>query len=101
MGKQINYWLKHGEFLQIAQAALDCGCVIVKSDLGKIKYGQTLDIITEDKCRYYFYLSEAGALMAQQIPFQSGQLIGYNAAGNTVIEAGLRKTGIQETKMEV
>ena len=61
MGKQINYWLK---------------------------YGKTLDIITEDKCCYYFYLPEAGTLMAQQIPFQSGQLIGYNAACNTVIEAG-------------
>lgn len=61
MGKQINYWLK---------------------------YGKTLDIITEDKCCYYFHLPEAGTLMAQQIPFQSGQLIGYNAACNTVIEAG-------------
>ncbi len=88
MGKQINYWLKYEEFLQIAQAALDYGCVIVKPDLGKIKYGQTLDIITEDKCRYYFYLPEAGTLMAQPIPFQSEPVIGYNAAGNTVIEAG-------------
>ena len=88
MGKQINYWLKYEEFLQIAQAALDYGCVIVKPDLGKIKYGKTLDIITEDKCRYYFYLPEAGTLMAQPIPFQSEPVIGYNAAGNTVIEAG-------------
>ena len=88
MGKQINYWLKYEEFLRIAQAALDCGCVILKPDPEKMKYGQTLDMITEDKCRYYFYLPEAGALMAQQIPFQSEPVIGYNAAGNTVIEAG-------------
>ena len=88
MGKQINYWLKHEDFLQIAQAALDSGCVIIRPDPGKMKYGQTLDMITDDKCRYYFYLPEAGAMMAQQIPFQSEQTIGYNAAGNTVIEAG-------------
>ena len=99
MGKQIDYWLKYEGFLQIAQAALDYGCVIVKPDLGKIKYGKTLDIITEDKCRYYFYLPEAGTLMTQQIPFQSGQLIGYNAAGNTVIEAGF--SFIHDNKKEI
>lgn len=99
MGKQINYWLKYEEFLQIAQAALDYGCVIVKPDLEKIKYGQTLDIITEDKCCYYFYLPEAGTLMAQQIPFQSEQLIGYNGAGNTVIEAGF--SFIHDNKKEI
>ena len=88
MGKQINYWLKYEEFLQIAQVALDCGCIIIKPDSEKIKYGRSLDIITEDKCRYYFYLPEAGSLMVQEIPFQGGQMTGYNAAGNTVIEAG-------------
>lgn len=60
MGKQINYWLKYEEFLQIAQAALDCGCIIIKPDSEEIRYGQSLDIITEDECRYYFYLPEAG-----------------------------------------
>lgn len=30
---------------------------------------------------------EAGSLMAQQIPFQNELMIGYNVAGNTVIEA--------------
>lgn len=99
MGKQINYWLKYEEFLQIAQTALDCGCVIIKTDSGERKYGQTLDIITEDKCRYYFYLPEAGTLMSQQIPFQSEQMIGYNAAGNTVIEAGF--SFIYDNKKEI
>ena len=99
MGKQINYWLKYEEFLKIAQTALDCGCVIIKPDSGKRKYGQTLDIITEDKCRYYFYLPEAGTLMSQQIPFQSEQMIGYNAAGNTVIEAGF--SSIYDNKKEI
>ena len=99
MGKQINYWLKYEEFLQIAQTALDCGCVIIKPDSGKRKYGQTLDIVTDDKCRYYFYLPEAGTLMSQQIPFQSEQMIGYNAAGNTVIEAGF--SSIYDNKKEI
>lgn len=82
MGKQINYWLGREEFLHIAQAALDCGCVIIKPGPGKTEYGQTLDIITEDSRRYYFYLPEAGSLMAQKIPFPDGQMIGYNAAGS-------------------
>lgn len=88
MGKQINYWLNREEFLHIAQTALDCGCVIIKQGPKKMEYGQTLDIITEDSRRYYFYLPEAGSLMAQKVPFPDGQMIGYNAAGNTVIEAG-------------
>ena len=88
MGKQINYWLGHAEFLQIAQTALNCGCVIVKRVSGQWVYGQALDIVTQDEHRYYFYLPEAGKLMDQQIPFLNEQMIGYNAIGNTVIEAG-------------
>lgn len=86
MGKQINYWLLHEDFLQIAQAALDCGCVIVKPVCGKLTYGQSLDIITADHPQYYFHLPEAGRLMARQIPFQDQAMPGYNAVGNTVIE---------------
>lgn len=99
MGKQINYWLKYEEFLQIAQAALDCGCAIIKPDSREMMYGRTLDIITEDKCRYYFYLPEAGALMGQPVPFQSGQTIGYNATGNTVIEAGFSRINDKEKEI--
>lgn len=88
MEKQINYWLGYEDFLQIAQVALDSGCIIIRPDFEKLIYGQTLDMITENKRQYYFYLPEAGKLMAQQIPLQGRQAIGYNAAGNTVIEAG-------------
>jgi len=88
MGKQINYWLGYTDFLQIAQAALDCGCVIIKSISGELVYGQTLDTVTEDEHQYYFYLPEAGKLLGKQIPFQNESLTGYNAVGNTVIEAG-------------
>lgn len=45
MGKQINYWLGYADFLQIAQAALDCGCVRLvpelKNDILSINYGTT------------------------------------------------------------
>ena len=88
MGKQINYWITYKDFLQVAKIALDCGCTIIKPSFEKIMYGQTLDMITENIYRYYFYLPEAGEIMGQQIPFQCEQKIGYNAAGNTVIEAG-------------
>lgn len=88
MGKQINYWLGYTEFLQIAQSALNCGCVIIKPVSGKLIYGQTLDIVTRDEHHYYFYLPEAGKLMGQQMPFPNEQLTGYTAVGNTVIEAG-------------
>lgn len=33
MGRQINYYMEHESFLQVAQLALDCGCEIVKQDL--------------------------------------------------------------------
>lgn len=88
MGKQINYWLGYADFLRIAQAALDCGCVIIKSISGELVYRQTLDTVTENEHRYYFYLPEAGKLMGKQIPFQNESLANYNAVGNTVIEAG-------------
>ena len=99
MGKQINYWLGYTDFLQIAQAALDCGCVIIKPTPEKLIYGQTLDTVTADQHCYYFYLPEAGALMGQQIPFQNGNLSGYNAIGNTVIEAGF--SFIHEEKKKI
>ena len=88
MSKQINYWLGYPDFLQIAQTALDSGCVIIKSISGKLVYGQTLDTVTEDEHRYYFYLPEAGKLLGKQILFQNESLTGYSAVGNTVIEAG-------------
>lgn len=55
--------------------------------------------IGNGKTNYYFYMPEAGTLMAQQIPFQSEQLIGYNAAGNTIIEAGF--SFIHDNKKEI
>lgn len=99
MGKQINYWIDYEDFLEIAQTALDCGCIIIRSSSEKMMYGQSLHIVTEEICQYYFYLPEAGKMMSQQIPFPAEQVIGYNAAGNTVIEAGF--SFINEKEKEI
>lgn len=89
MGKQINYWLGYEDFLQIGQAALDCGCVIIKPVSGKLVYGQNLDMITESEHDYYFYVPEAGKLTGRSIPFDDERAIGnYSAEDNTIIRAG-------------
>ena len=87
MGKQINYWLGYEDFLKIAQAALDCGCIIIKKVSGKLVYGQTLDIVTEHEHYYWFYVPEAGDLSGKTFPFSDIDVQSYLPAGNTVIEA--------------
>ena len=87
MGKQINYWLGYEDFLPIAQAALDSGCIIIKSVGGKLVYGNTLDIVTKDKQYYYFYVPEAGELISRQLPSGDECIGGYDSSGNVVIEA--------------
>lgn len=89
MGKQINYWLGYEDFLQIAGAALESGCVIIRRAAGReAVYGRTVDIISADQYRYFFYVPEAGELMGQALPLERRAFIGYTAAGNTWIEAG-------------
>mgnify|MGYP001100663779 FL=1 len=88
MGKQINYWLGYEDFLKIAQAALECGCVIIKNASGTRMYGQDLDIVTEHEHHYWFYVPEAGGLSGETPPFNGQKIQTYSPAGNTVIEAG-------------
>ena len=49
MGKQINYYMGYTDFLKVAQAAIDSGCVIYRhsKENGKwqLSCGNTLDII--------------------------------------------------------
>ena len=48
MGKQISYWLGYEDFLKIAQAALECGCIIIKKVSGKLEIRlQKLDFLLE------------------------------------------------------
>ena len=88
MGKQINYWLGYEDFLKIAQAALDCGCIIIKKVSGKLIYKRSLDIVTEHEHNYWFYVPEAGVLSGNTLPFNDNDIQGYSPAGNTLIEAG-------------
>ncbi|MCM1235066.1 MAG: hypothetical protein NC489_33625 [Ruminococcus flavefaciens] len=88
MGKQINYWLGYEDFLKIAKAALECGCIIIKNVSGKLVHGQSLDIVTENEHRYWFYVPEAGGLSGKTLPFNDNDIQGYSLTGNTIIEAG-------------
>lgn len=91
MGKQINYWAGYDDFLKIAQAALDCGCIIIKKSKGELLYGQTLDIITEHEYSYWFYVPAAGTLYGKKFPFDNDDIPNYSLAGNTVIQASFSK----------
>lgn len=89
MGKQINYWMGYEDFLQIGQAALEQGCIIIRSVSWKLEYGRNMDMITKSEHNYYFYVPEAGNVTGRTVPFKDSQGIGnYSAEGNTVIQAG-------------
>lgn len=88
MGKQINYWMGYDDFLKIAQTALDCGCIIIKNQSGKLIYGQTLDIVTEQEHHYWFYVSQNATLLNANLPFGGNDIQRYSSFGNAIIEAG-------------
>jgi len=54
MGKQIYYWMEYQDFISIADAALDLDCVIIRDVVGKVEYGKTVDIVSENVHQYYF-----------------------------------------------
>ncbi|RKJ42668.1 hypothetical protein D7X98_19050 [bacterium 1XD8-76] len=75
MGKQTNYWLSYQHFLKIAQVALDCNCVIIKSVRGKTELGNNIEIVSENTNLYYFlpfetYTSEQENLDLQKLCLQ-------------------------------
>ena len=69
MGKQINYWMDYDNFCQLANLALELGCIIIKEDPegGKIVKATDISIITKDCYRYYFYFSDAGPLKIKKV----------------------------------
>lgn len=83
MGRQINYWMGYEDFLIVAQAALDNGCIIAKESKNKeILYSDTLDIVTQDEKQYYFVLENMGELSYEEL------IYGYSvSSGNVAIEA--------------
>lgn len=89
MGKQINYYMSYTDFLSIAQAALDCGCIVYRHvfENGKWKLigGTTLDIVKENCRRYYFYNPAIGDFDIELIG--DNQYVSKGSLLN-VIEAG-------------
>ena len=97
MGKQINYYMGYDEFKMLAEQAIKSGCTIVKKENGKYVRGNSVEIITQDCNKYYFYLPEAGDLEVQM----NGDykfIGGYNSSGNVVIEASYSIVSHEEKK---
>ena len=93
MGRQINYYMDHKSFLQIARLALDCGCEIVKQDLNarpsKVIRTRDISAITPSDWILWFYVPEAGKLATTVS--ESGERVdhGYTESGNALIESGV------------
>ena len=93
MGRQINYYMEHESFLQIAQLALECGCEIVKQDLkacpSTVVRTRDISAITPSDWILWFYVPEAGKLAATIS--ESGERVdhGYTESGSALIEAGV------------
>ena len=64
MGKQINYYMGYHDFLSVAQAALDSGCVIYRHTYEDGRWrlipGTALDVVQPDCREYYFHIPEIG-----------------------------------------
>lgn len=94
MGKQLNYYMDYDHFLLIAQKAIELGCTIVKEDLdsGEVIESDDVGIVSPygKRCRtfYYFHLLEAGDIRINTINGKEHLDRGFNASGNTIIEAG-------------
>ncbi len=93
MGRQINYYMEHESFLQVAQLALDCGCEIIKEDLDvpPTTVIRTRDIaaITPNDWMFWFYVPEAGRLETKT--YDCGERVehSFSESGNALIEAGV------------
>lgn len=82
MGRQAHFYMEREIFIQLAQTAIDLGCVILKQSGNKLVSANDTSIITAGCSQYYFYLPQAGKL-DENLPMGC-----YNANGNVVIEAG-------------
>lgn len=93
MGRQINYYMEHESFLQVAQMALDCGCEIVKQDLDirptRVIRTRDISAITPGDWMFWLYVLEAGKLVIKTD--ESGERVdrGFCESGNALIEAGV------------
>ena len=94
MGRQINYYMNYESFLQVAQAAMDAGCFILKAGHTDTVQEPSSDIsvVTPEWSNYYFYLPELSELNYKTDIYGKYYLDhSYNAMGLAVIEAGFSK----------
>ena len=82
MGRQAHFYMERDIFIELAQTAIELGCVIIKQSGNKTIKATDTSIITASCSQYYFYLPQAGEL-DEDLPLGC-----YNANGNVVIEAG-------------
>lgn len=82
MGRQAHFYMEREIFIQLAQTAIELGCVILKQSGNKLVSATDTSIITAGCSQYYFYFPQAGELHTD-LPLGC-----YNANGNVVIEAG-------------
>lgn len=81
MGKRTSFYMEREVFVELAQTAIDCGCLILRQNGKKIVSSQDTSIITASCHKYYFYLPQAGEL-DQNLPLGC-----FNANGSMVVEA--------------
>lgn len=83
---QINFWMEYDAFVQVAQAAVSYGCVLIKKTAdGKHISGTDISIVSKDAQSYYFYVPEAGAFPVETI--HGYEFIAHGASALTVISA--------------
>lgn len=68
-------------FTELAQTAIESGCLILRQNGNKIVSSQDTSIITASCQKYYFYLPEAGNIN-EELPLGC-----FNSNGSMVIEA--------------
>ncbi len=81
MGKQTTFYMDREVFTELAQTAVNLGCVILRQSGKRIVSSTDTSIITAGCQQYYFYLPEAGTL-DPELPLGC-----FNANGGVVIEA--------------
>ena len=86
------------DFRQLAQYALDIGCVICKQENAEIVSSNSVDIVMPDYKKYFFYLPEAEKALLQ-LQDDKQQIGGYNKSGNIVIEASF--SSIRHDRKEI
>lgn len=83
MGKQASFYMEREVFAELAQTAIDHGCIIIRKNANdEITMSRSTNVINTHSSEYYFYLPAAGS-------FNSELPLGcYNANANVMIEAG-------------